>query len=266
MNAKSDPILHMPRWICHKQVNADRIEHVQPASLTEGDASYAATLLLASGGQVRVGQSFVARGWPIKGNYLVQYVDGYLSWSPAQAFEAGYTRIYHPTPVILGQPTLPGAPDRPGPVCETLDDSATDAAIHDRPQTTAPWPAGCLKPGGCERRRACGYTPCPHQHRDIAAEVDSAVSAIVSEDQTTTAAYASGDRWICSPAHPWRSGLPTPVVHPAGREIQNRGGSVTMGCDVCGTQWEVSTLAISVSPAIANGDTAADAWDEDGAL
>ena len=45
-------------------------------------------------------------------------------------------------------------------------------------QATAPWPAGCPKPEGCERRRACGYTPCPHQHRDIAAEVDSAISAL----------------------------------------------------------------------------------------
>ncbi len=110
MTAKSEPILHMPRWICHKQVNADVIKDLQPASLTEGDANYAATLHLASGGQVRVGQSFVARGWPVKGAYLVQYDDGYLSWSPAQAFEDGYTRIYHPTPVILGQPTMPGVP------------------------------------------------------------------------------------------------------------------------------------------------------------
>ncbi|PYX85030.1 MAG: hypothetical protein DMG70_05000 [Acidobacteria bacterium] len=27
------------------------------------------------------------------GGYLVQYEDGYLSWSPAKAFEEGYTRI-----------------------------------------------------------------------------------------------------------------------------------------------------------------------------
>ena len=27
------------------------------------------------------------------GGYLVKYADGYLSWSPAAAFEAGYSRL-----------------------------------------------------------------------------------------------------------------------------------------------------------------------------
>ncbi len=32
-----------------------------------------------------------ARGNPQVGDYLVRYEDGYLSWSPAKAFEEGYT-------------------------------------------------------------------------------------------------------------------------------------------------------------------------------
>lgn len=51
-------------------------------------------------------------------------------------------------------------------------------------------------------------------------------------------------RFVCSPATPWRKGLPTPVVHPAGREIRGQsegypGGDIfTMRCDVCSTEWK----------------------------
>ncbi len=50
-------------------------------------------------------------------------------------------------------------------------------------------------------------------------------------------------RFICTPSHPWPKGGPTPVVHPAGREISNRDGYpggdiVTMQCTVCGHEWE----------------------------
>jgi hypothetical protein len=33
------------------------------------------------------------RGHPNLGDYIVIYDDGYKSWSPAKAFEEGYTRI-----------------------------------------------------------------------------------------------------------------------------------------------------------------------------
>ena len=50
--------------------------------------------------------------------------------------------------------------------------------------------------------------------------------------------------FVCSPSHPWRKGLSTPVVHPHAHEIADRDGYpggdiVTMRCDVCGHQWEM---------------------------
>lgn len=36
--------------------------------------------------------SVFARGWPVAGDYLVKYRDGYLSWSPKKEFEDGYTK------------------------------------------------------------------------------------------------------------------------------------------------------------------------------
>lgn len=45
------------------------------------------------GPYVEVEESFFARGTPAIGDYLVRYDDGYLSWSPRDKFEAGYTEI-----------------------------------------------------------------------------------------------------------------------------------------------------------------------------
>lgn len=41
----------------------------------------------------RVGSGYVKKHNPQAGGYWVQYEDGYESWSPAQAFEGGYTAI-----------------------------------------------------------------------------------------------------------------------------------------------------------------------------
>lgn len=40
-----------------------------------------------------VDAEFLAKHRPQVGGYVVVYADGYLSWSPAAAFEEGYTRI-----------------------------------------------------------------------------------------------------------------------------------------------------------------------------
>lgn len=40
-----------------------------------------------------VDAEFLAKHRPQVGGYIVVYEDGYLSWSPAKAFEEGYTRI-----------------------------------------------------------------------------------------------------------------------------------------------------------------------------
>lgn len=44
--------------------------------------------------KITVPDGFFARGFPEAGDYLVRYEpDGYLSWSPRDKFEAGYTEI-----------------------------------------------------------------------------------------------------------------------------------------------------------------------------
>jgi hypothetical protein len=53
------------------------------------------------------------------------------------------------------------------------------------------------------------------------------------------------DRFICTEAHPWAPGLPTPVVHPAAHEVGEQedgwpdGDIVTMECPVCGHSWKM---------------------------
>lgn len=83
----------LPRWQSHKVVEADKITGV-----TEGDAATGVLFRwhLACGAKVDVGELLatrVPRGMQTVGGYFVQYPDGYRSWSPADAFEGGYTRV-----------------------------------------------------------------------------------------------------------------------------------------------------------------------------
>lgn len=81
----------MPRYRCHKVVHALKIRAITSAGLTtpgvtihpeeQGFAPFI------------VDQQFVVKHAPKVGGYYVVYEDGYKSWSPAEAFEAGYTRI-----------------------------------------------------------------------------------------------------------------------------------------------------------------------------
>ena len=40
-----------------------------------------------------VDAAYLLKHAPRPGGYFVRYRDGYCSWSPAEAFEAGYTRV-----------------------------------------------------------------------------------------------------------------------------------------------------------------------------
>lgn len=87
---------NLPQWKCHKVVRAAKIERVTVFN-SDGDAE-----LHCEGGHV----TSVSREWlhgvirgselgkdAVIGGYIVQYGDGYASWSPSSAFEAGYTRL-----------------------------------------------------------------------------------------------------------------------------------------------------------------------------
>jgi len=80
----------MPKYRCHKEVWALKIKAVKPEALTTG-----AVLVFEEDGYapMRVPQGFIDKHDPQPGGYFVQYKDGYQSFSPAKAFEEGYTRI-----------------------------------------------------------------------------------------------------------------------------------------------------------------------------
>lgn len=79
----------LPQYQCHKKVSALKIAELRPvvggsAILTPADAGYV---------RFEVDQEYVAKHKPQVGGYYVVYEDGYRSYSPAKAFEEGYTRI-----------------------------------------------------------------------------------------------------------------------------------------------------------------------------
>lgn len=84
----------MPKYECHKKVWALRIAGItylqnkdtycNGATITPAEEGYA---------PFDVSLEYVQKHNPQVGGYYVVYQDGYKSYSPAQAFESGYTRI-----------------------------------------------------------------------------------------------------------------------------------------------------------------------------
>jgi len=86
------PVVQLPHWISHKKVWADKIvEIIKEVSPRSGDTG--TRWILACGAFVIVTDELAARGAPVVNDYYVQYNDGYQSWSPAKAFEEGYSLI-----------------------------------------------------------------------------------------------------------------------------------------------------------------------------
>lgn len=82
----------MPKYRSHKAVWALKIKSITPpadgteggATITPEDSGYA---------PFYVDSHYTAKHQPQAGGYYVVYEDGYKSFSPASAFESGYTRI-----------------------------------------------------------------------------------------------------------------------------------------------------------------------------
>lgn len=76
-------------WKCHKIVKAGKITAFGDGFNTP------VTVEDVNGAECKVEMpaSAFARGRPNLGDYIVIYDDGYKSWSPAKAFEDGYTRV-----------------------------------------------------------------------------------------------------------------------------------------------------------------------------
>ena len=74
----------MPRYQCHKKVWALKIKDVDGVMITPEDDGYAT---------FSAPTDYIRKHDPKPGGYYVVYDDGYKSYSPAEAFEAGYTRL-----------------------------------------------------------------------------------------------------------------------------------------------------------------------------
>ena len=89
----------MPRYRCHKEVWALKIAKIEfdaDLAVKEGrETDGSATITPAESGYApfTVGPDYLRKHEPQVGGYYVQYADGYKSWSPADAFESGYTRL-----------------------------------------------------------------------------------------------------------------------------------------------------------------------------
>jgi len=78
-------MMAIPKWKSHKVVEAARVTGVLDEPLRW-------VLLTGDSVPVSVELELRARRNPI-GGYYVRYPDGYESWSPAEAFEDGYSLI-----------------------------------------------------------------------------------------------------------------------------------------------------------------------------
>ena len=86
----------MPRYKCHKEVWALKVSCV--IDPTRDGCESDGTLILVPEDEsrfapFRVSREYVRKHAPKAGGYYVVYEDGYTSFSPADAFESGYTRI-----------------------------------------------------------------------------------------------------------------------------------------------------------------------------
>lgn len=94
----------LPSYDCHKRVWALKIkaiEIVRPTieelevMLDGGEEKPAAFITPEEEGYAPFGVSneYLRKHNPVVGGYWVQYKDGYQSFSPAEAFEGGYTLV-----------------------------------------------------------------------------------------------------------------------------------------------------------------------------
>ena len=89
----------MPKYVCHKQVWALKIAKLELditlAAAEDRETTGGAWITPADEGYAKfhVEALYVAKHNPREGGYYVVYPDGYKSFSPAAAFEDGYTKI-----------------------------------------------------------------------------------------------------------------------------------------------------------------------------
>lgn len=91
-----DVQVEMPRYKCHKEVWALKIKAIEQAPTDQECCNVGGDWYLmpeeAGYGRVMVGHNdYMLKHKPEVGGYYVVYADGYKSYSPAKAFEEGYS-------------------------------------------------------------------------------------------------------------------------------------------------------------------------------
>lgn len=85
----------MPRYRCHKVVRALKIAKVHSVDSIGSEDRH--TWIITPEDSVfatfYVPNDYIEKHNPQTGGYYVRYSDGYISYSPANAFEEGYTKI-----------------------------------------------------------------------------------------------------------------------------------------------------------------------------
>lgn len=95
----------MPKYQSHKKVWALKIAKIEndtdlaSKENRETDGSAMITPEDAGYGAFKVDNAYLKKHTPEVGGYYVVYEDGYKSFSPAKAFEDGYTRILQRSPL-----------------------------------------------------------------------------------------------------------------------------------------------------------------------
>jgi hypothetical protein len=90
------PTIELPRYKCHKEVWALKIAGIKrdgEGENRESDGSAIITPIEERYAPFRVDADYMSKHKPQVGGYYVVYKDGYKSFSPADAFEDGYTKI-----------------------------------------------------------------------------------------------------------------------------------------------------------------------------
>lgn len=86
----------MPQYQSHKKVWALKVANVLNPTMDGSESDGTRILVPADSARYapfRVPRDYVKKHDPKPGGYFVQYEDGYVSFSPAEAFESGYTLI-----------------------------------------------------------------------------------------------------------------------------------------------------------------------------
>lgn len=83
----------IPAYRCHKLVRAAKITSIDEFILNKGGDWILRFGCISNRANLVVSDEYMNKHNPKVGGYFVVYEDGYQSWSPAEAFESGYTMI-----------------------------------------------------------------------------------------------------------------------------------------------------------------------------